>query len=72
MSEKEIQKKIKAWTHSELDTAENNNLETIKDRVRSNKDLFGRNITLTKIEFTKDHFPEHIVKNKEQYKNWII
>jgi len=40
--------------------------------VRSNKDLFGRNITLTKIEFTKDHFPEHIVKNKEQYKNWII
>ena len=72
MSEKEIQKKIKAWTHSELDTAENNNLETIKDRVRSNKDLFGRNITLTKIEFTKDHFPEHIVKNKEHYKNWII
>ena len=72
MSEKEIQKKIKAWTHSELDTAENNNLETIKDRVRTNKDLFGRNITLTKIEFTKDHFPEHIVKNKEQYKNWII
>ena len=40
MSEKEIQKKIKAWTHSELDTVENNNLETIKDRVRSNKDLF--------------------------------
>ena len=72
MSEKEIQKKIKAWTHSELDTAENNNLETIKDRVRSNKDLFGRNITLTKIKFTKDHFPEYIVENKEQFKNWII
>ena len=72
MSEKEIQKKIKAWTHSELDTAENNNLETIKDRVRSNKDLVGRNITLTKIEFTKDHFPEHIIENKEQFKNWII
>ena len=72
MSEKEIQKKIKAWTHSELDMAENNNLETIKDRVRSNKDLFGRNITLTKIEFTKDHFPEYIVENKEQFKNWII
>lgn len=72
MSEKEIQKKIKAWTHSELDTVENNNLETIKDRVRSNKDLFGRDITFTKIEFTKDHFPEHIIENKEQFKNWII
>ena len=72
MSEKEIQKKIKAWTHSELDTAENNNLETIKDRVRSNKDLFGRNITLTKIEFTKDHFPEYIINNEALFKNWII
>ena len=72
MSEKEIQKKIKAWTHSELDTVEHNNLEIIKDRVRSNKDLFGRDITFTKIEFTKDHFPEHIIENKEQFKNWII
>lgn len=72
MSEKEIQKKIKAWTHSELDTAENNNLETIKDRVRSNKDLFGRDITFTKIEFTKDHFPDYILENEEQFKNWII
>jgi len=53
MTEKEIQKKIKAWTHAELDTPENNSLETIKNRVRSNKDLFGRDITLSKIEFTK-------------------
>ena len=72
MSEKEIQKKIKAWTHSELDTAENSSLETIKNRVKSNKDLFGRNITLSKIEFTRDHYPEYIFDNKELFKNWII
>ena len=72
MSEKEIQKKIKAWTHSELDTTENNNLETIKKRVRLNKDLFGRDITLSKIEFTRNHFPEYIINNRELFKNWII
>jgi len=72
MTEKEIQKKIKAWTHVELDTAENNSLETIKNRVRSNKDLFGREITFSKIEFTKDHFPEYIINNEALFKNWII
>tara|TARA_B110000503_G_scaffold122264_1_gene186676 strand:- start:1967 stop:2773 length:807 start_codon:yes stop_codon:yes gene_type:complete len=72
MTEKEIQKKIKAWTHVELDTAENNSLETIKNRVRSNKDLFGRDITFSKIEFTKDHFPEYIIDNEVLFKNWII
>jgi beta-1,4-mannosyl-glycoprotein beta-1,4-N-acetylglucosaminyltransferase len=72
MTEKEIQKKIKAWTHVELDTAENNSLETIKNRVRSNKDLFGRDITFSKIEFTKDHFPEYIINNEALFKNWII
>ncbi len=72
MTEKEIQKKIKAWTHVELDTAENNSLEIIKNRVRSNKDLFGRDITFSKIEFTKDHFPEYIINNEALFKNWII
>ena len=72
MTEKEIQKKIKAWTHAELDTAENNSLETIKNRVRSNKDLFGRDITFSKIEFTRDHFPEYIIDNEALFKTWII
>ena len=72
MTEKEIQKKIKAWTHAELDTEENNSLEVIKDRVKSNKDLFGRDITLSKIEFTRDHFPEYIIDNRELFENWII
>ena len=42
-----------------------NSLETIKNRVRSNKDLFGRDITFSKIEFTKDHFPEYIINIQE-------
>ena len=72
MTEKEIQKKIKAWTHAELDTEENNSLEVIKERVKSNKDLFGRDIMLSKIEFTRDHFPEYIINNRELFENWII
>ena len=50
MTEEDIQKKIKAWTHSELDTIENSDLETIK-KSKENKDLFGRNIKFSKLEF---------------------
>jgi beta-1,4-mannosyl-glycoprotein beta-1,4-N-acetylglucosaminyltransferase len=72
MSEKDIQKKIKAWTHSELDTNENNNLDVIKKRVKENKDLFGREIKYSKLEFSEKYFPDYLVKNKELYENWII
>ena len=72
MSEEDIQKKIKAWTHSELDTIENSDLETIKNRVKENKDLFGRNIKFSKLEFSEQFFPQYLIKNQGFYKNWII
>ena len=72
MSEKDIQKKIKSWTHSELDIFENNNLDTIKKRVNENKDLFGREIKYSKLEFSKKYFPDYLIKNKNLYQNWII
>ena len=72
MSEEDIQKKIKAWTHSELDTNENNNLEVIKKRVRENKDLFGRDMKFSKLEFSEKFLPEYLIKNKKFYQNWII
>ena len=72
MSEEDIQKKIKAWTHSELDTIENSNLETIKKRVKENKDLFGRNIKFSKLEFSEQFFPQYLIKNQGFYRNWII
>ena len=72
MTEEDIQKKIKAWTHSELDTIENSDLETIKNRVKENKDLFGRNIKFSKLEFSEQFFPQYLIKNQGFYKNWII
>ena len=72
MTEEDIQKKIKAWTHSELDTIENSDLETIKNRVKENKDLFGRNIKFSKLEFSEQFFPQYLIKNKGFYRNWII
>ena len=72
MSEEDIQKKIKAWTHSELDINENNDLDTIKKRVKENKDLFGREIRYSKLEFSDKYFPDYLIKNKNLYKNWII
>ena len=72
MSEEDIQKKIKAWTHSELDTFENNDLETIKKRVKENKDLFGRKIEFSKLEFSSKFLPEYLIENKKKYQDWII
>ena len=72
MSEVEMQNKIKAWTHSELDTEANSNLETIKKRVKQKKDLFGRDITFSKVDFDEVIYPRYLVKNKEFYKDWII
>ncbi len=72
MSEVDIQKKIKAWTHSELDIIDNNNLNTIKERVKENKDLFGREIKYSKLEFSEKYFPDYLIKNKKLYQNWII
>ena len=72
MSEVEMQNKIKAWTHSELDTKENSNLDIIKQRVKQKKDLFGRDITYSKVDFNEVIYPRYLVKNKEFYKDWII
>ena len=72
MSEVEMQNKIKAWTHSELDTKENSNLDTIKQRVKQKKDLFGRDITFSKVDFNEIIYPRYLVENKEVYKDWII
>jgi len=72
MSEKDIQKKMKSWTHSELDTIENNDLDIIKKRVKENQDLFGREIKYSKLEFNEKYFPEYLIKNKNLYENWII
>ena len=71
MSEEDIQKKIKAWTHSELDTIENNDLETIKKRVKENKDLFGRKIKFSKLEFSLKFLPEYLIQNKKKYQESI-
>ena len=72
MSEKDIQKKIKSWTHSELDINENNDLDIIKKRVKDKKDLFGREIKYSKLELSEKYFPEYLIKNRNLYKIWII
>lgn len=72
MSEVDMQKKIKAWTHSELDTQENNQIQTIQKRVKKNLDLFGRKIEYTKLNFDKKNFPKYLLTNKKKYKDWII
>ena len=47
-------------------------LDTIKERVRDNKDLFGRGIKYSKLEFSEKHYPEYLIKNRNLYEIWII
>ena len=72
MTEADMQKKIKAWTHSELDTKENSKIEVIQERVKKGIDLFGRKIEYNKINFDEKNFPKYLLENKEKYKRWII
>ena len=43
----------------------------IKEKIKSQKDIFNRKLTFKRIEI--DHtFPKYITENKEKLKEWII
>ena len=43
----------------------------IKEKIKSQKDIFNRKLTFKRIEI--DHtFPKYIMENKEKLKEWII
>ena len=66
-----IQKKINSFAHQEFNDEKFTNLEAIKNRISSNKDIFDRNYEYKKVEIN-DSFPEYILKNRENFSDWII
>ena len=46
-------------------------INIIKKNIEEHKDLFGRNITYTKVDMDNS-FPEYILKNKNNLKEWIL
>ena len=67
----DISKKIKAYSHGEFNTTENTDEKNIEERIKNNKDIFGRNFELKRIDIDNS-FPDYIVKNQKNLENWII
>ena len=70
MTPKEISDKIKSFAHNEFDKPEFTNVEEIEKKIRSKKDLFGRNFEFKVIE-DKD-LPSYIRKNKEKFIDFLV
>jgi len=66
-----IQKKINSFAHQEFNEEKFTNLDLIKNRLNSNKDIFDRNYSYKKIEINNE-FPDYILKNKDKLSDWII
>ena len=66
-----ISKKIKSFSHGEFNKDDFVNEINIKEKIKSQKDIFNRKLTFKRIEI--DHtFPKYITENKEKLKEWII
>tara|TARA_B100000768_G_scaffold45897_1_gene44686 strand:- start:193 stop:993 length:801 start_codon:yes stop_codon:yes gene_type:complete len=66
----QILKKIKSFSHGEFDI-NNINEKSIEKKILKNEDIFGRSISLKKIELDTS-YPNYILKNKEKFSKWII
>ena len=66
----DIAKKIKSYSHGEFNTEDNTNEQNINQKIKDNKDIFGRGFKLKKISIDTS-FPDYIVNNKKYLKNWI-
>ena len=65
-----IIKKISSFQHSEFDKEEIKNRENIIKKMNNGEDIFERNYIFKKIEID-DKFPKYLIKNKDEYLNWI-
>jgi len=66
-----IAKKIKSFSHGEFNKNNFTNESNIEEKIKLQKDIFGRNLSLKKVELDQT-FPKYIIENKEKLKNWII
>ena len=67
----DIKKKINSYSHQEFNIPQFTNIENIKEKILSKKDLFDRDIEYKTVELDKS-FPDYIINNKEKFKDWIL
>ena len=72
MTAHRISEKMSSISHTEYDTPEFNNPDHIMKALSNAEDIWGRERNLVKQALTKPTFPDYLVDNKEQYKNFIV
>ena len=70
LSPKKISLKLKTFAHSEFSGEEFSNVETIQNKIDKKIDLFNRGHNYKVIKFD-EKFPKYLLKNINQYKDWI-
>ena len=67
----EIANKLRTFAHTEFDKEKFTNVEKIKDNINNLNDLFNRGNKFQKVKIDES-FPQYIIQNKEELKEWII
>ena len=70
MTPEEIIKKIKSFAHSEFDKAKFTNINQIKEKINSHKDLFGREFKFKVIK--NEELPKYIIENREKFSEFLF
>ncbi len=70
-SPENLSKKIKSFAHGEFNNASITDEEKIKFKIEKGYDILDRGFKLKKIELDSS-FPEYILKNKKNLKEWLI
>jgi beta-1,4-mannosyl-glycoprotein beta-1,4-N-acetylglucosaminyltransferase len=67
----EISTKIKTFAHTEFNADRFSSIKVIKKKIDDKQDLFERGHFYKKVKINKS-FPEYILKNKNDFKKFIV
>ena len=68
---RDIIKKINSFCHGEFNKQEFKNEKLILQKINDLQDIFNRDIIYKKVEIN-DSYPEYLIDNIDNYKEWII
>ena len=71
MSHEQISLKLKTFAHTEFSDDKFSSVETVKNKINQQIDLFNRGHKYEKVKFD-NFFPKYILENKEKFSKWII
>ena len=71
MTPEKISQKLKSFAHSEYNKPIYTNIESISEKIKNKKDLFGRNFKFIQTKNFKD-LPDYIQKNKEKFLDYLL